>query len=130
MTIRSVLFFLLGLAVFNPAFAADVEEALKERVEARHDLEKDAAREDYERAQETCSKLTGKAKDACIKESRADYASAKARADANEAQGKSEAESAEDRLKAYYKAERARCDQLSGASRDLCINDAKLKYRQ
>lgn len=131
MTFPSVLFFALGLAFLPPAVAAeDLEDTLKDRVEARHDLAKDAAREDYVRAQETCRKLTGEAKDACIEASRAEYSSAKQRADSNEEAGKSEAELVGDQLKARYKAQRARCDQLSGASRDLCINDAKILYRQ
>jgi hypothetical protein len=33
-------------------------------------------------------------------------------------------------MKAYYKAEKEKCDQLSGNAKDVCINDAKTKYHQ
>ena len=130
MKLRTALFFALSLAAMGQAYAAEVKDAMQNRAEARYDVEKDAAKHKYEIAQENCKNMSGNAQDVCMKDAKAEYVKAKAQANVEKKSGKEQAEATEDQLKAYYMAEKEKCDPLSGNAKDTCINDAKMKYRQ
>jgi len=130
MKLRTALFFALSLSVMGPAYAAEVKDAMQDRAEARYDGEKDAAKRNYEIAQENCKNMSGNAQDVCMKDAKAEYVKAKSQAKVEKKSGKDQAEATQDQMKAYYKAEKEKCDQLSGNAKDTCISDAKMKYRQ
>lgn len=130
MKLRTALFFAMSFAAMSPAYAADVKDAMEDRAEARYDAEKDAAKHNYEIAKENCKNMSGNAKDVCMKDAKAKYVKATSQARVEKKSGKEQAEATEDQMKAYYKAEKEKCDQLSGNAKDTCINDAKMKYRQ
>jgi hypothetical protein len=118
------------LALPFAAHAADVGEAAKEGAEARYDAAKERAEIDYKTAKERCATLKGDAEDVCEKDAEAAYDKAKADADAARKSAKASAEAMDERLTADYKAEKARCDTLSGNAKDECVAAAKLKYHQ
>ncbi|MDO8942384.1 MAG: hypothetical protein Q7U75_04325 [Desulfobacterales bacterium] len=130
MKLRTAVFFALSLAAISPAYAADVKDAMEDRAEARYDGVRDAANHNYEIAKENCKSLSGNAQDVCMKDAKAEYVKAKSQAKVEKKSGKDQAEATEDQMKAYYKAEKEKCDQLSGNAKDACISDAKMKYRQ
>ncbi|MDP1928037.1 MAG: hypothetical protein Q8K62_05940 [Thiobacillus sp.] len=130
MKLRTAMFFALSLAAMSPAYAADVKDAMEDRAEARYDAEKDTARHNYEIAKENCKSLSGDAKDVCMKDAKAEYVKVTSQAKVEKKSGEEQAEATGDQMKAYYKAAKEKCDQLSGNAQDSCVNDAKLKYRQ
>lgn len=130
MKLRNAMFFVLGLAVLGPTYAADVKDSMEDRAEARYDATKDVAKQNYEAAKENCKNMSGNARDICMKDAKAEYVKDKSQAKVDKKAGKEQAEATDDQLKAYYKAEKERCDALSGNAKDACINDAKVKYRQ
>lgn len=130
MKLRTAMLFALGLTVLGPTYAADVKDSMEDRADARYDATKDMAKQNYEAAKENCKNMSGNAKDTCLKDAKAEYVKAKSQAKVDKKTGMEQAEATDDQLKAYYKAEKEKCDALSGNAKDTCINDAKMKYRQ
>ena len=114
----------------SPAYAADVKDAMEDRAEARYDAEKDAAKHNYESSMKNCKSMSGNAQDVCMKDAKAEYVKARSQAKVEKKSGEEQAEATDDQMKAYYKAAKEKCDQLSGNAKEACVNDAKLKYRQ
>jgi hypothetical protein len=131
MKLRTALFFSLCLAAMGPAYAVDdMKDAMEDRAEARADTAKATAKQDYEIAKASCKSLAGNARDVCMKEAKAAYVKATSQATVDEKSAKSQAEATADQMKAEYKAEKEKCDRLSGSAKDTCIKNAKAMYRQ
>jgi len=118
---------------------ADAEAAYKNTPKAREDARDARAEAAYNVAKEKCDELSGNAKDVCVKE--ADAKKVRARADAKveavaaDTRDDSAAKQAESRRKAEadkrdadYKVAVEKCDSLSGAAKNTCVEDAKLRY--
>ncbi|MDZ7594462.1 MAG: hypothetical protein U0932_07415 [Thiobacillus sp.] len=131
MKLHTALFFALSLAAMSPTYAADdVKESMEDRAEARYDAAKDTAKQDYKRAKADCERLPGNAKDVCMKEAEAAYVKAKSEATVGKKAAEGQAEATADQMKASYKAEKEKCEKLSGSAKGACIDNAKMKYRQ
>lgn len=130
MKLYLAMLFALSLAAMNPIHAADVKDTMEDSADARYGAAKDAAEQNYEAAKEKCESMTGNAKDVCMKDAKAEYVRAKSGAKVDKETGKEQAEATDEQLKAYYKAEKERCDALSGNAKETCINNAKMKYGQ
>ena len=118
---------------------ADLEANYKNTDKARYDARVARADADYDVAKEKCDDMTGNQKDVCVKQAQAAHTKAKgdakvARADESATQTaankRSDArkEAREDTRDAQYKAAVEKCDAMSGAAKDRCVNDAKARY--
>jgi hypothetical protein len=118
---------------------ADAEAAYKNTDKARYDARVARADADYDVAKEKCDDLKGNDKDVCVKEAKASYTRAKA--DAKVARTAQETthtaavktsnarqDAAEDKRDADYKVAKEKCDALSGAAKDQCVQNAKARY--
>jgi hypothetical protein len=118
---------------------ADLEAQYKNTDKARYDARLAKADAQYDVAKEKCDDLRGNDKDVCVKEAKANYT--KAKADAKVARAEREdtmktsskvqdvkRDAAEDRRDADYKVAKEKCDAMSGAAKDKCVNDAKARY--
>lgn len=105
----------------------------------RYNLLMARAEADYDVAKERCDDLAGNAKDVCVKDAKAAFATAKADAKAKREVGKAKSEAneevkearedaAETKRDANYAAARERCDTYAGDMKDRCIADAKAKF--
>lgn len=131
MNLTTTLFLAMSVvALAAPVHAADTKDMMEDRAEARYDQNKDMAKQNYEIAKENCKNLSGNAKDACLKNAKAEYVKATSQAKTKKATGEAEAEAVDDQMKAEYKAAKEKCDELAGDAKDACIADAKRKYRQ
>jgi hypothetical protein len=118
---------------------ADAEAAYKNTPKAHEDARIARAEATYNVAKEKCDELSGNAKDVCVKEANArmvkSKADAKVDATVADAREDSAAKQAEARRKAEadkrdadYKVAIEKCDNLSGAAKNTCVEDAKLRY--
>ena len=118
---------------------ADAEAGYKNTPKAREDARVARAEADYGVAKEKCDELSGNSKDVCVKEANARRVRAQADAKieqvAADTQEDSAAKQAEARRKAVeskrdadYKVAIEKCDALSGAAKDTCVSDAKLRF--
>ncbi|KAB2325701.1 hypothetical protein F8A86_01440 [Betaproteobacteria bacterium SCN1] len=130
MKLRIAMCLALSAMVLGPAYAGDVESAMKDRAEAQADAAKDMAKRNYELSRDTCKSLSGNARDVCVKDAEAAYIRAKSEARVDEKVGKERAVATAEQMKAQYKAEKARCDGLSGSAKDACVSEAKVRYHQ
>ena len=118
---------------------ADNEAALKDTEGARHDARVARAEANYTVAKEKCDDLSGNAKDVCVKEAKA--AEVKAKADAKVAHVSSDAnqvaaakkddvrkDAMENKRTAEYKVAVEKCDALSGAAKNACVQEAKARF--
>jgi hypothetical protein len=93
----------------------------------------------YDTAKEKCDDLSGNAKDVCVKDAKVGYT--KAKDDAKIAKVSTDTsttsagkmaevkkEASADERNAMYKAANERCDALTGAPKDACQADAKVKF--
>ena len=124
-----------------------IEKVAKAELEARYkpsakaDFDVREARADalYDIAKEKCDDLAGNTKDVCEKDAKA----AHVRALADAKVSKADADSADlrvekladaqksavgDKLSADFSAAKERCNALSGATKDCCIADAKVRF--
>lgn len=129
------------------AEAKGIEKVAKAELEARYkpsakaDFDVREARADalYDIAKEKCDDLAGNTKDVCEKDAKA----AHVRALADAKVSKADADSADlrvekladaqksavgDKLSADFSAAKERCNALSGATKDSCIADAKVRF--
>lgn len=118
---------------------ADAEAAYKSTPKEREEARVARAEANHNVAKEKCDDLSGNAKDVCVKE--ADAALSKAKADAKvdrvaadsredsaAKQAEARQKAANDKRDADYKVAVEKCDALSGAAKDACVSDAKLRY--
>jgi hypothetical protein len=104
---------------------ADANAAYKNTDRARANAAETKAEADYKVAREKCDALSGNQKDVCVEQARA--AKTKAEAAANEQRRVSDArrDSAESKREADYRVARERCDSMSGAEKDRCLESAR-----
>lgn len=93
----------------------------------------------YNVAKEKCDDLAGNAKDVCVKEAKAahvkatadahvDRVAADTRTTSSEKMAATRRDAAEDKRDADYKVAIEKCDALSGAPKDTCVQNAKARY--
>lgn len=109
---------------------ADAEAQYKNTDKARRDAKIAFAEADYAVAKAKCDALKGNDKDVCIKEAKAAETRATADAKATQKVAAARQDAAEDKNDANYKVAIEKCDALSGAAKDTCVNNAKMKYRK
>jgi hypothetical protein len=119
---------------------ADLEAQYKNTDKARYDARVAKADADYDVAKEKCDDLKGNDKDVCVKQAKASHTKAKADAKVARVEHQQTGETAkvanarrdarEDTSEAQYKVAKEKCDALSGAAKDKCVADAKLRYHQ
>jgi hypothetical protein len=109
---------------------ARAEAQFKGTPKAQADARLVAAKADYKVAVERCDDKSGNDKDVCVKEAKA--ARTKAEADVKASRETSEVrqETAQAKQSADYKAAAERCDSMSGAAKDACVDRAKSTYKQ
>lgn len=120
---------------------ADLEANYKNTDKARVDARMAKADADYDVAKEKCDDLKGNDKDVCVKEAKATRTKAKADAKVakvdsktahNTAEKRADArkDAAEDKRDADYKVAVEKCDAMSGAAKDQCVKNAKMRYNK
>lgn len=120
---------------------AELEAGYKPTPENRYQARVVKADAEYELAKERCDDRAGNTKDVCMKEAMsaetAAKADAKARmktADANATANEKSADArkgaTEDKLGAQYKVAKEKCDTYAGNAKDICVNEAKVKFGQ
>ena len=118
---------------------ADAEAAYKNTPKAHEDARIARAEASYNVAKEKCDELSGNAKDVCVKEANArmvrskadakvDATVADAREDSAAKQAEARRKAEQDKRDADYKVAIEKCDNLSGAAKNTCVEDAKLRY--
>ena len=118
---------------------AEAAAAYENTPKARENARLARADATYEVAKEKCDDLAGNAKDVCVKEAKATYTKAKAdakvdrvaadtRQDAAQKTANAQREATSDKRDADYKVAVEKCDALSGAAKDTCVQDAKMRY--
>ena len=109
---------------------ADAEANYKNTDKARRDARIDTAEADYAVAKAKCGARTGNDKDVCIKEAKAVEVKAKADAKATQKIAAVRKDAMEDKMDADYKVATEKCDAMSGAAKESCLNAAKAKYHK
>ena len=120
---------------------AELEADYKNTDKARIDARQAKADADYDVAKEKCDDLKGNDKDVCVKEAKAAHTKAKADAKVakvdsktahNTADKRADArkDAAEDKRDADYKVAVEKCDAMSGAAKDQCVKNAKMRYNK
>jgi hypothetical protein len=118
---------------------ADADAAYKNTPKAREAARIAHADAAYNVAKEKCDDQTGNAKDVCIKEAKSAHVKAKADAKVDrvasdtrntsaEKTAEARKDAMEDKRDADYKVAIEKCDSLSGAAKDTCVKNAKMKY--
>jgi hypothetical protein len=118
---------------------ADAEAEYKNTPKAREDARAARAEATYSVDKQKCDDLSGNAKDVCVKEANARMVRAKAdakvetvaadtRDDATAKQAEARRKAEQDKRDADYKVAVEKCDSLSGAAKNTCVEDAKLRY--
>ena len=123
--------------------AKGVEKIAKAELEAKYEpsarhtemvsmAKGDAA---YDTAKEKCDDASGNAKTICKKDANAAHVTAKEEArvvrvsaEAGKASAGMRSMANQDENEANYKAASARCDGMTGAGKDTCMTDAKMKF--
>lgn len=120
---------------------AEAEAAYKNTPKARESARMAKADMQHNIAKEKCDDLTGNPKDVCVKEARAAYTKTKgdAKVDrvaadtsrtASDKKVEARKDATEDKRDADYKVAVEKCDAMSGAAKDNCVRDAKVKFRK
>jgi hypothetical protein len=120
---------------------ADLDANYKNSDKARIDARVARADADYDVAKEKCDDLSGNQKDVCVKEAKAAHTKAKADAKVAKVDSKTAHQTAEkradvrkdaseDKRDADYKVAVEKCDAMSGAAKDQCVRNAKVKYNK
>jgi hypothetical protein len=118
---------------------AELEAQDKGTAKAQANVRIAKAEAEYAVAKEKCDDLKGNAKDVCQKEAKVALTRAKSEAkvsaesaaaskDARERVSEARKDAKEDTRQAEYKAERERCDSLSGDAKDRCLKDVKARF--
>jgi hypothetical protein len=109
---------------------ADAEAQYKNTDKARRDAKVAAAEADYDVAKAKCGVKTGNDKDVCVKEAKATETKAKADAKATEKVASVREDTRQDKMDADYKVALEKCDAMSGADKDRCKADAKVRFHR
>jgi hypothetical protein len=120
---------------------AELEAIYKSTSESRYQAHVARADAEYELAKERCDDRAGNTKDVCMKEAKSAETAAKADATAqmktadanaiaNEKSADARKAATEDKLGAQYKVAKEKCDTYAGNAKDLCVNEAKVKFGQ
>ena len=118
---------------------AELDAQYKPSPRHDNDVRMTKAKAAYNVAKEKCDDLKGNDKDVCVKEAKATHTKSKADAKVARAQREdtvktsnkvteAKRDAAEDKRDADYKVAKEKCDALSGAAKDKCVNDAKARY--
>ena len=118
---------------------AEAEAAYENSPKAREKARIARADAAYEVAKEKCDDLSGNVKDVCVKEAKAahvkaaadakvDRVAADSRRGAAEKTADARREATEDKRDAEYKVAAEKCDSLTGAAKDACIREAKVRF--
>jgi hypothetical protein len=107
---------------------AELQAAYKPSDKARYEARLAKANAAHAVAKEKCDDLAGNPKDVCRKEADAAFVTAKANAKVNKQVADARKESAADVRDAEYKVAKEKCDAITGANKDTCINAAKAQY--
>jgi len=120
---------------------AELEANYKNTDKARIDARMAKADADYDVAKEKCDDLSGNQKDVCVKEAKAAHTKAKsdakiAKVDSKTAHASAEKradvrqDAREDTRDAQYKVAVEKCDAMTGAAKDQCVKNAKMRYNK
>lgn len=120
---------------------AELEAGYKPTPENRYQARVVKADAEYELAKERCDDRAGNTKDVCMKEAmsaetaakadaKAQMKTADANATANEKSADARKGATEDKLGAQYKVAKEKCDTYAGNAKDICVNEAKVKFGQ
>lgn len=120
---------------------AELEAGYKSSPETRYQARVTRAEADYGIAKERCDDRAGNTKDVCMKEAmsaetaakadaKAQMKTADANATANEKSADARKDATEDKLGAQYKVAKEKCDTYAGNAKDICVNEAKVKFGQ
>jgi hypothetical protein len=114
---------------------AELEANYKNTDKARADVVKTKADADYDVAKEKCDDLSGNQKDVCVKQAKANHTKMKGDAKvmkvsdkAAEKRADARKDANEDTRDAQYKVAVEKCDAMSGAAKDTCVKNAKVRY--
>ena len=121
---------IFGLSVSSMVRADEVSHDAKRAADVQHDEAVSQAKAEYKEARARCNDLGGNPKDVCIKEAKAVKKSTIADANAAKKNAATSAEANEDKREAEFKVAKAKCDSMSGNTRDICEKEAEAKYRQ
>lgn len=120
---------------------AELEAGYKPTPENRYQARVVKADAEYQLAKERCDDRAGNTKDVCMKEAmsaetaakadaKAQMKTADANATANEKSADARKGATEDKLGAQYKVAKEKCDTYAGNAKDICVNEAKVKFGQ
>lgn len=121
---------IFGLTLSSTAPADEVSHDAKRAADVQHDEAVSQAKAEYKEARARCNDLGGNPKDVCIKEAKAAKKSTIADANAAKKNAATNAEANEDKREAEFKVAKAKCDSMSGNTKDICEKEAEAKYRQ
>jgi hypothetical protein len=120
---------------------AELEANYKNTDKARIDARTAKADADYDVAKEKCDDVSGNQKDVCVKEAKAAHTKAKSDAKIAKVDSKTARASAdkradvrqdarEDTRDAQYKVAVEKCDAMTGAAKDQCVKNAKMRFNK
>jgi chromosome segregation ATPase len=116
---------------------AELEANYKNTDKARADAKVAKADADYDVAKEKCDDLSGNQKDVCVRQAKAAHVKAKsdakvmkvaAKTTSPEKRAEARKEAREDTRDAQYKVAVEKCDAMSGAAKDACVQKAKVQF--
>jgi len=129
---------------------AELESSYKPTRENRYEASAAKAEADYAVAKERCDDKAGNTKDVCMKEAKAAETTAKAdanaqlktsdanaiandksdaaRSKANEQTAEANKDAMAAKIDAEYKVAKEKCDTLAGNAKDVCVNEAKVRF--
>lgn len=113
----------VALMLSSGAWAAD-------QIDHRYDATVKQAEANYDAAKAQCKALSGNQKDVCMQRAEADYTKAKADAKVQKKGSEQMKDAREDKRDAEYKVAKEKCDALSGAAKDACVDRAKTQFMQ
>lgn len=118
---------------------AELEAGYKPTSESRYQARVARAEAEYGLAKERCDDRAGNTKDVCMKEAKSTEIAAKAdataqmktagaSATASEKSADARKDAKEDKLGAQYRVAKEKCDTYAGNAKDICVNEAKVKF--
>ena len=125
----------------NKVAKANLDARDKGSLKAQMDARLARAEAEYDVAKERCDDLAGNVKHVCVMDAKAALARGKADAkldreskeanrDANERVTQAQEAASRETTRADFKAARERCDRYAGDTRDRCVSDAKVSFKQ
>ena len=125
----------------NKVAKANLDARDKGSLKAQTDARVARAEAEYDVAKERCDDLAGNVKHVCVMDAKAALARGKADAkldresketsrEASERLAQAQEAASRETARADFKAARERCDRYAGDTRDRCVSDAKVSFRQ